>query len=143
MVEAFTIRTLVLSLLVFSGIAIGMTNFYGSLIANSAAYGSQYEITDVQNLSTLDVTAEIVNTTADMEFNLRDMNALETAYFIAVSAPLTALNMIWNSVGLFNALVTDSISLLGFPSWLSAIIWTSILLFVIYEVLSLVFRWRV
>ena len=136
--EGGGIRTLVLSLLLFSGIALGMSSFLGSL-------SSEYSIANVNNLNSMSVIDNITKTAENMESQLsQNMNPIELGYFIAIGAPLTALQMIFSTMVLFFTLISDLISsIVGFPSWLGTIITTSIVVFIIYEIISLVFRWRI
>ena len=131
------IRNLVLALVMFSGVVIGMSSFYGSLVSN-------YSISGAEDLSSMNVSTTIIERAESMENSLRNTNPIEGAFFIAITAPWSALMFTFDAVQLMQTIISDSIvHIVGIPAWLFNIAWAGVLVVVIYEILSIIFRWRI
>lgn len=135
MVEA---RTFLLAFLVFSGVIIGMTSFYGELFNN---YG--YTADDISYLT---VAENITTQTKDIENTLRtSWTGLpivdETIAFI--SGALKAVGLMFSTVDMATITVYALSNELKLPDWVPGIIISAIIIMLVFVVISAYLKHKV
>lgn len=145
------IRNLLIVLMLFSGVIIGMSSFYGSLTdpTNLAYYGmSPGEIANIspQDLSSSNITDEITQKVEDMETTMQQkptgVPIIDYGWSF-VNTALEALNLMLSSSYLFVNLITDTVAILGIPPWIIGIAVGVVLIIVMLEILSARLKWKV
>ena len=144
------IRSLLIGLLLFSGVIVGMSIFYGDLTddTNLAAYGltaGQIANISPEDLGSMSVANEITQQTKDIEDTFKQPignTPLDLAYGY-INAGLNALTLPLAAVNLFSNMVADISDFLHLPAWVSGVIIGVISLIIIFEILSAYLKWRI
>lgn len=145
------IRSFMISLLVFSGVIVGMSFFYVDLTSptNLAAYGytpAQIANISPEDLSSRDVANDIIEQTKAIEETLKQQPTGITAVDVAwgyINAGLSALLLPLNSVSLFTNMIDDVSSFIGLPTWVSVTVIGIISLIILMEIMSAYLKWRI
>lgn len=143
-------KNMLVSLLLFSGVIIGMSSFYGSLTDsnNLAAYGmnaDQINSIAPQNLRSRNVINNITGISNDISNNL-GANKLDTtltdAAFGYIAAGLNSIRLVFASFSLWITLISDSIVFIGLPQWFLDFSVALITVLAIMSLLAAYLKWR-
>ena len=133
------LRNLLIVLLLFSGIVIGLSNFAGNLAKN---YGSS-----VEDLSKLGPIQRIQEEASNLEQSLRSTQI--TGTFLDV--PLTILSGVYSIfklilvsfIDIWAGFIGSISSYLMLPEWFVGIVIAIISIIVIFEIISIVAKYKV
>lgn len=125
-------------LLVFAVISIGGSVFLGDMAKN-------YQI-ETKDVSTMIPVEEIRNEAEQMETQLREVQtgiAIIDIPFTIVRGTYTLLKLMLIKVPeLWFTFISTIGELLGLPSWATGIIITMLLLTLIFEIISVIMKWK-
>jgi len=133
------LRNLLITLLLFSGIIVGLSTFMGDL---SKKYSSE-----IQDLSELTYVQRIEEETKNLEESLRTTQI--TGTFLDV--PLTVLSGVYSIfklimvsfVEIWSGFVDSIASYLFLPKWFISIVIGLVVIFIIFEIISAIMKYRV
>jgi len=133
------LRDLLLTLLLFSGIIIGLTTFMGDL-------ANKYS-NNIQDLSELSSVQKIQEEAKKLEESLR--SAQITGTFLDI--PLTVLSgayqlfklIITSFTQIWSGFINNIASYLFLPTWFIAIIIASVVIFILFEIISAIMKYKV
>ena len=145
------VRSLMIALLLFSGVVVGMSIFYGDLTSstNLASYGltaGQIANISPEDLGTLGVANEITQQTKDIEDTLKQQPTGITPVDLAwgyINAGLSAITLPLNAVALFGNMINDVTGFLNLPAWVGGIVLGVISIIIVFEILSAYLKWRI
>lgn len=145
------LRGLFISLVLFSGIIVGMSAFYGDLTSaeNLAYYGyTQAEIDAInpEDLSSMDIIDDITAQTEQMETTLNtDPTGIPIIDYgwKMVNMALNSFELLFGSTFLFTNLITESVNTIGLPPFIIGVVMAVIILIFIFEFISARLRYRV
>lgn len=145
------IRQLMIGLLIFSGVVIGMAQFYGDVTsdANLQAYGynsTQITAINPQDLSSKNVTNQITSTTTQVKETLEEEKTGLSGVDLAWGYINSALNVValpLTAMALFTNLITDAVGLLGIPPFITSIVLGIIVIIIVFEIMGAFLKWKV
>jgi len=145
------VRAFLIGLLLFSGVIIGMSAFYGDLTdpSNLASYGlSSGEIANIspENLASRNVTIEITQKTAEIEEALKKETTGITAVDVAwgyINAALNAVTLPLTALFVFTNMISDTVTFLHLPAWIGGIALSIIAVIIIMTIMSAYLKWRI
>lgn len=131
-------KVIIISLLLFSGVVMGMTSFYGDL---SSTYGKN---PNMSNLTSLNQTLVIQNDIKQYKGAVEDQSI--TGDFLDV--PLTIvtgvyniLKMFLNSINIFGSLIFSINNTLQLPDWFVGIVISIITIIIVLTIVSAIMKW--
>lgn len=137
------ISALLISIVLFSGIVVGISGIYGDF-DNSYDYGTNPEMEDIEFLSK---TEDIAENLADMESSLEESRITGIPQ---VDLPLTMISGVWNSLLLlldvptiFTAILSGLGGLIGVPAWFTGAISIIVGLLIVFALWEAVTKVRV
>jgi hypothetical protein len=130
------IRSLLISILVFSAVTIGLSNFYTELHQN-------YGVASPESTAFLNATSEITETTQEMQekfsnSSITNIPTLGIAYTF-VTASYDAVKLAFSTVNVLSTILSEIVSLpLGFniPSWFVGIVIGIVIIIVVLSAIS-------
>lgn len=133
------LRSFLITLLLFSAVIIGVSNFMVDL-SNKYSH-------DVEDLSSLSSVERIQNETKNLEQSLR--NTQITGTFLDV--PLTVLSGVYSIfklilvsfIEIWDGFITNISQYLMLPTWFTSILMVIIVIIIIFEVISAVTKYKV
>lgn len=145
------IRSLLVGLLIFSGIMLSLSTFWGDLTTTDHLQGYGYTNDQIQSMTSInlssksvanDITAKAEAIKTSVEQPVTGVPIIDTTYGYAKAA-LEAVQLPLQSIDLFTGIITDTEDSLGLPSYTSLIINSIIILIVVFAVLSAYLKWKV
>lgn len=147
------IRQIFIALLVFSGVALSLTTFYGDMINPTylAAYGyNDAQITGIlgsnTNISRLSVISNVTLKATKLKESVEEVNPTGlTVTDVAwgyINAAMNAVTLPLTALSLFQNMIEDASSLLGLPAYITSIIIGILVIIVLFEIISSFMKWR-
>lgn len=148
------IRNLVIGLLLFSGVLLGMSSFYGDLTSPANLQGYNYTASEIasinpENLSNKNITNPVTAKIEQIENSLKSQQTGNTLYDTVsiawgyINAGLAAITIPLDMVALFGNMVYDTLDYLHIPFWAAGIIIAIITIVIVFEVMSAYLKWPV
>lgn len=130
------LSSLIIGIIVFSGVAVGITSFYGNMLGN-------YNQTTT-NVSYLDKSAAVsANITAMesalMEDGVSSISVLEIPYLIARGA-FNAIKVLFQSMNIIGSIIADLSVLLNLPVWFVSMILIIISVTIVFGIIGAILK---
>ena len=137
-------RDIYYGLLIVGGLAIGLGGFMNGFL-------SDYGIANTNNLTSFRIAnhtftqIENISSTFTGSSITGDTIPMLDIFYSTTTGGFKAIQLILNSVNLFQALISDTINTIGIPQAgiLTIIIMGMLTAFIIFEILSAVLKWRI
>ena len=131
---------LVMSLLLVSAVAVGLTSFFVGTSANYAAETTEIsEFDDTFNTySTLDIKIKAIQTAIS---NTQVLNPL--TWGNVVTLVINVFAVIFEIPGIVHTLITDMVMMSGFiPTWVIWLVEAAVLIMVVFGAFAAINKWR-
>lgn len=111
------VQSIVLALMVFSGVILGMTGFQGSLMEN---YGKE---PNTENITSLEKSQEVDNKISDIQQSIQDFEVLNPlTWGNVVGLAISMFSILFEVPGIIHGIMTDVVTLIGLPGWFAGIV---------------------
>lgn len=145
------IRSLIIALLLFTGVTMGLSMFYVDLTSstNLSAYGlTAGQIANITpaDLSSMQTANNITQQAKDIETKLSATPTNIPAVDVSlgyITAAIEALSLPLSATSLYTNMLADATTYFGLPAWVSVIIFGIIVIVIIFEIMSAYLKWKI
>lgn len=110
-----TFQTIIINILIFSGLVIGMTTFYTELHVN---YG-----VDTTDISSFDQTLNATQQINTMEETIRTAQNSPAAFVdVIATGTFNTINLIFSTPNIIASILVDIGSIVGIPTWVTSLV---------------------